>query len=37
MNEELNSYVATLIDETQMVMDEFQTPVMAFTSTVLEK
>ena len=37
MNEELNSYVATLIDETQMVMDEFQTPVMAFTSTVLNK
>ena len=37
MNEELNSYVATQIDETQMVMYEFQTPVMAFTSTVLNK
>lgn len=37
MNEELNGYAATLVDETQMVMDEFQTPVMAFTSTILDK
>lgn len=37
MNEELNSYIDSLIEDTQMVMDEFQTPEMAFTATVLEK
>lgn len=37
MNEELNSYVASLIEDTQMMMDEYQTPEMAFTATVLEK
>lgn len=37
MNEELNNYVASLIEDTQMAMDEFQTPEMAFTATVLEK
>lgn len=37
MEDELNGYAATLVDETQMVMDEFQTPVMAFTSTILDK
>lgn len=37
MTEELNSYVASLIEDTQMVMDEFQTPEMAFTKTILEK
>ena len=37
MNEQLNSYVGTLIEDTMMVMDEYQTPVMAFTATVLDK
>lgn len=37
MNEELNSYVASLIEDTQMMMDEYQTPEMAFTAAVLEK
>lgn len=37
MNEELNSFVATLIEDAQMMMDEYQTPEMAFTATVLEK
>lgn len=37
MNEELNSFVATLIEDTQMMMDEYQTPEMAFTATVLDK
>lgn len=37
MNEELNSFVATLIEDTQMMMDEYQTPEMAFTAAVLEK
>ncbi|MDD7107483.1 MAG: hypothetical protein PUI10_02880, partial [Prevotellaceae bacterium] len=37
MNEELYSFVATLIEDTQMMMDEYQTPEMAFTATVLEK
>ena len=37
MNEELYSFVATLIEDTQMMMDEYQTPVMAFTATVLDK
>lgn len=37
MNEELNSYVASLIEDTQMMMDEYQSPEMAFTSTILEK
>lgn len=37
MNEELNSYIASLVEDTQMVMEEFQTPEMAFTSTVLDQ
>ena len=37
MNEQLNSYVYSLIEDTMMVMDEYQTPVMAFTATVLDK
>ncbi len=37
MNEELSSYISTLIEDTQILMDEYQTPEMAFTATVLEK
>ena len=37
MNEQLNSYAATLIEDSHMMMDEYQTPVMAFTATVIEK
>ena len=37
MNEHLNSYVYSLIEDTMMVMDEYQTSVMAFTATVLDK
>lgn len=37
MNEELNNFVASLIEDTQMMMDEYQTSEMAFTATVLEK
>ena len=37
MNEELNSYVTTLIEDTHLKMDEFSTPEMAFTAAVLEK
>ena len=37
MNEQLNSFVYSLIEDTMMVMDEYQTPVMAFTATVLDK
>lgn len=37
MNEDLNSYALTLIEDSQMVMDEFQTPEMAFTASTLDK
>ena len=37
MNEELYNYIDTLREDTMMAMDEYQTPEMAFTSTVLEK
>lgn len=37
MNEELKNYLVSLMTDTQMMMDEYQTPEMAFTSTVLEK
>ena len=37
MNEQLNSFVYSLIEDTMMVMDEYQTPVMAFTATLLDK
>ena len=37
MTEQLNNYVYSLIEDTMMVMDEYQTPVMAFTATVLDK
>lgn len=37
MNEELNSFVTSLFEETMLAMDEYQTPEMAFTATVLDK
>lgn len=37
MNEELNNYAITLTEDSQMVMDEYQTPEMAFTAIVLDK
>ena len=37
MNEELTSFAASLIEDTQMMMDEYPTPVMAFTAAVLDK
>lgn len=37
MNEELNNYVISLIEDTQVLLDEYETPEMAFTATVLEK
>ena len=35
MTEELNSFAASLIEDTQLEMDVYQTPEMAFTATVL--
>lgn len=37
MNEELKNYLVSLMADTQMMMDEYQTLEMAFTATVLEK
>ena len=37
MNEELMSFVASLLENTQLKMDEYQTPEMAFTSVALDK
>lgn len=37
MNEELKNYLVSLMSDTQMMMDEYQIPEMAFTSTVLDK
>ena len=37
MNEELMSFVASLLEDTQLKMDEYQTPEMAFTSVALDK
>lgn len=37
MNEELNSYIDSLLEDTMLAMDEFQTAEMAFTATVLDK
>ena len=37
MNEDLYNYIDTLREDAMMAMDEYQTPEMAFTSTVLEK
>ena len=37
MNEELSSYVISLLEETQLKMDEYHIPEMAFTATVLDK
>lgn len=37
MNDELNSYLSSLIEETHLCMDEFHTPEMAFTATILNK
>lgn len=37
MNEELTNYVATLLEDTHLRMDEYETPEMAFTATVLDK
>lgn len=37
MNEELSSYAASLLEDTQFRMDEFETPEMAFTAVVLDK
>lgn len=37
MTEELNSYVLSLNEDTQKVMDVWQTPTMAFTATILDK
>lgn len=37
MNEELQSFVASLLEDTQFKMDEYQTPEMAFTAVALDK
>lgn len=37
MNEELTSFVASLLEDTQLKMDEYQTPEMAFTAVALDK
>lgn len=37
MQEELRNFVDILIEDTMMLMDEFPTPEMAFTATVLDK
>ncbi len=37
MNEELTSYVASLIEEAQLNVEEYKTPEMAFTATVLDQ
>ena len=37
MNEELSNYISTLIEDTELMMDEYQNPEMAFTAAVLEK
>ena len=37
MNEELMSFVASLLEDTQFKMDEYQTPEMAFTAVTLDK
>lgn len=37
MNEELQSFVASLLEDTQFKMDEYQTPDMAFTAVALDK
>lgn len=37
MKDELNGFVASLIEDTQLLMDEYQTPEMAFTATVLDR
>lgn len=37
MNEDLSNFVVALLEETQLRMDEFHTPEMAFTATVLDK
>lgn len=37
MDEELTSFAASLLEDTQMKMDEYATPEMAFTAAVLEK
>lgn len=37
MNEELLTFVESLLEDTQMKMDEYQTPEMAFTAVALDK
>ena len=37
MNEELSSFAASLLEDTQLEMDEYQTPEMAFTAVALGK
>lgn len=37
MNEELTGFVASLLEDTQLRMDEYNTAEMAFTATVLDK
>ena len=37
MNEELNSFVVSLLEDTQFKMDEYHTPEMAFTAVALDK
>ena len=37
MNEELMSFVLSLLEDTQFKMDEYQTPEMAFTAVALDK
>lgn len=37
MKEELNSYAYSLIEDTQLAMDMYKTPQMAFTATIIEK
>ena len=36
MKEELTSFALSLLEETQMLMDEYRTPEMAFTAAVLD-
>lgn len=37
MEEEMSGFVATLVEDSQLLMDEYSTPVMAFTASILEK
>lgn len=37
MEEKLNEYAITLLEDTQILMDEYQDPELAFTASVLDK